>query len=84
MRVKRSQVFGLRNAIGDVYSLLERSDHSQIAEYQRDLVAQSCVALWELDLRRLFSCLRRLCDTRVEWVAVHEKARLVFMLDSGL
>lgn len=71
--LKRKQVRTIRGAIFDAEQTL-KGDRSQIAEYERDLAATACVALWDLDVPRLLSCLRRLTKgsptRRAKWEAV--------------
>jgi len=71
MRLKRRQVYAIRDAIYQTESLISRSDRSQIAEYERDLCATACVALWDQDVPRVLSCLRRLTkaapERRTKW-----------------
>jgi len=74
MRLRRRQVYAIRDALHQAEFLIPRQDRSQIAEYERDLVATACVALWECDVARVLSCLRRLTkahvDRRAAWMNV--------------
>lgn len=73
--LKRSHVLELRSKI----HLLEKQIQgaSQIAENQRDLCAVACVALWDVDVRRLMSALRRLISFNKEWVNVFSYAQRI-------
>lgn len=63
MRVKRSQAYNLRNTIHEVERKIPSNDRGQLAEWERDLIATACVALWDVDMKHLLSCLRRLTSS---------------------
>ncbi len=61
MTIKRKQLYAIRSYLHET-DLAMRLEKSPEAERQRDLVAIASIALWELDTKRLVSCLRRLVD----------------------
>lgn len=80
-RLKRSHAYSLRNAIHEAERKIPSTDRSQLAERERDLAATACVALWDIDVRHLLSCLRRLADSperKSEWEGVLNMAQGVF------
>jgi hypothetical protein len=85
--VKRRQVYAIRNAISDVEAMIPKTDRSQVAEWERDLSATACVALWELDVYRLVSCLRRLSEGSKErknhWQTLYSLVCQLFSLRSA-
>ncbi len=73
MRIKRKKAYAIRGAIHEIEGTM-KCDRSQIAEMERDLIATACVALWEVDLKRVISCLSRLTkcspERREAWGSV--------------
>ena len=69
MRIKRRQVYAIRDAIHAVEKTIHGSN--QLAEWERDLAATACCALWDVDWVKLLSCLRRLSggahERRAAW-----------------
>lgn len=74
--LKRSQIYTLRSQIHTIDRQIQGS--SQKAETERDLSATACVALWDLDVKRLTRCLRRLTLLREDWRGVYDYARSLF------
>jgi hypothetical protein len=85
--IKRRQVYAIRNAIADVEAMIPKTDRSQVAEWERDLAATACCALWELDVYRLVSCLRRLSEGSPErqttWAMLYDLIVQLFSLRSA-
>lgn len=80
-KLKRSAVYNLRNAIHEAERKISLNDHSQLAEWERDLSATACVSLWELDVKRVLSCLRRLArspERKSAWEGVLSMAQSTF------
>lgn len=59
-KIKRSHAYILRGLIHETEKKIPSNDRSQIAEWERDLSANACVALWDVNIKTLLSCLRRL------------------------
>lgn len=58
--MKRRQVYAIRSLFYCAEATIPRGDHSRVTEYERDRFADASVALWDRDLRRMWSHLRRL------------------------
>ncbi len=68
MTIKRKQLYAIRSNLYET-DLAMRLEKGPEAERQRDLVANASIALWELDTKRLVSCLRRLVALDSKWAS---------------
>lgn len=62
MRIKRGQAYTIRSAIHTAEKQIPGNDRSQLAEFERDLIATACCALWDVNIKKLVSCLSRLTN----------------------
>lgn len=62
MQVKRKHAYALRNLLGDIEQSIPKEDKSPVATRERDLIATWAVAMWELDWKRMVSCMQRLAQ----------------------
>lgn len=78
-KFKRSYAYQLRSAIHEAEQTIPKSEATQIAEYERDLIASACVELWDLDWKSLLGSLRRLTNGAPErrgiWEKLYQKAQ---------
>lgn len=74
--MKRRHVYGLRSMMHECEQAILKTDRSQIAEWERDLLAEAACALWDLKLRKFNSCLERLThspsDRKGKWIELYQ------------
>lgn len=57
--MSRQKKWEVANAIYEIYTTIPKT-RTQINEWERDLIATANCAIWDENLRKLVSCLRRL------------------------
>jgi hypothetical protein len=58
--MSRDKQHAIRNALYQIETSIPKADRSQIAEWERDLIAVASCAVWDADLKKLHRCVRRL------------------------
>lgn len=58
--MSRQKQHAIRNALFQIENSIPKADRSQIAEWERDLIAVANCAVWDGNLKTLHRCLRRL------------------------
>jgi hypothetical protein len=61
-KIKRKHAYALRNVLSDIETSIPKDDRSPIAQRERDLIATWAVAMWDLDMKRMVSCMSRLAS----------------------
>jgi hypothetical protein len=77
--LKRAHVYLLRSEIHSLELKLKGQGKNQKDESERDLIATACVALWDLDIKHLLSCLRRLIFFRKAWATVYDNVLAIMV-----
>lgn len=58
--MSRNKMHAIRDALYQIETSIPKVDRSQIAEWERDLIAVACTAVWDGDLKTIHRCVRRL------------------------
>lgn len=66
-KIKRKHAYAIRSALHEA--------EQKASEKEKDLSSVACVALWDLDVRKLIACLRRLVRLDARWEKVMEIAQ---------
>lgn len=62
MKVKRKHAYALRNLLGEIEASIPKEDRSPIATRERDLMCMWAIAMWDLDWKKMISCMQRLAQ----------------------
>ncbi len=79
--MKRKHVLTLRSMMHGAEQTIQKSDRSRVAERERDLLATAACALWDLELKKFHSCLKRLTTSPSEsqqtWILLYSSAAYI-------